>query len=114
MGFGSKWIGYIQWHISTTSFSMNINGSPTSFFQSTRGLHQRDPLSPYLFVMGIKTFSLLIDKAKREDYLSGYNIKTRNGTMTNISHLLFVDDTLVFYKDFEDEMLYLSRILLFF
>ena len=48
MGFGSKWIGWKQWCISTTSFSMIINGSLAGFFKSTRGLWQGDPLSPYL------------------------------------------------------------------
>ena len=43
MGFGSKWIGWIRWCISTTCFSILINGSPSAFFQSSRGLRQGDP-----------------------------------------------------------------------
>ena len=35
-------------------------------------------------------------------FLIGYNIKGRNGVDTNISHLLFADDTLVCYKDTEE------------
>ena len=61
MGFGSKWIGWIQWCIFTASFSVIINGSPVGFFKSTRGLCQGDPLSLYLFVLGMEVFSILID-----------------------------------------------------
>ncbi|RVW77035.1 Guanine nucleotide exchange factor SPIKE 1 [Vitis vinifera] len=63
MGFGEKWAGWIRWCISTASFSVMINGSPVGFFQSTRGLRQGDPISPYLFVLGMEALSCLINKA---------------------------------------------------
>ena len=47
-------------------------------------------------------------------FLSSYNIKGRNGAAINTSHLLFVDDTLVFCKDSEEQILFLSWILLYF
>ena len=47
-------------------------------------------------------------------FLLGYEIRGRNGATMNISHLVFVNDTLVFCKDFEEQMMFLSWILLCF
>ena len=93
---------------------MLINGSLVGFFSSTRGLRQGDPLSPYLFVLGIEVFSLLTDKVVSGGFLTGYTLKGRNGEAVTVSHLLFTDDTLVFCKDSENQMVYLSWILLYF
>ena len=62
MGFGRKWIGWIHWCISTTLFFVLINGNLGGFLKSSRGLRQGDPLSPYLFVLGMEVFSMLIKK----------------------------------------------------
>ena len=65
MGFGEKWADWISWCISTMSFLVLVNGSPSGFFVSNRGLRQGDPLSPYFFVIGMETLSSLINRAKR-------------------------------------------------
>ena len=114
IGFGERWIGWIKWFISTASFSILINGSPTGFFNSYRGLRQGDPLSPYLFVLGMEAFYLVIDKAVSAGYLSGYKFRGRKGSKGKVTHLLFAYDTLVFCKDSEDQMVYLSWILAWF
>ena len=71
MGFGAKWISWIQWCIGTVSFSILINGTPSGFFQSSRGLRQGDPLSPYLFVIVMEALSCLLKRAKEEGFLPG-------------------------------------------
>ena len=75
MGFGERWIEWIKWCITTVSFSVIVNGSPIGYFKSTRGLRQGDPLSPYLFVLGMEVFSILINKAASGGFLSSFNLK---------------------------------------
>ena len=59
----------------------------------------------------MEAFSLLVDKAAERGFISSYKFKGWNGLERQITHLLFVDDTLVFCKDMEDQMAYLSWIL---
>ena len=110
MRFGAKWRSCI----STAKFSVLVNGVPAGFFSSSKGLRQGDPLSPYLFVMGIEVLSALIRRAVEEGFISGCNIRRGSGPVANISHLLFADDTIVFYEAKKEDMTYLSWILCWF
>ena len=91
-----------------------VNGSPAGFFRSSRGLRQGDPLSSYLFVLGKKVFSILIEKATAKGFLTGYRFARRNGETLHKTHLLFVDDTMVFCNDSEEQLVSLCWILLWF
>ena len=114
MGFGERWIKWIDWCISTVKFSVLINGSPSDFFQSSRGLRQGDPLSLYLFVIAMEVFSSMLRRAISGSYLSGWKVSGRRGEGMQISHLLFADDTLVFCEESLDQMTYLSWLLMWF
>ena len=85
MGFGAKWISWIQWCIGTVSFSVLINGTPSRFFQSSQGLRQGDPLSPYLFVIVMEALSCLLKRVKKRGFLSGWQLSDRGSAGVEIT-----------------------------
>ena len=95
-------------------FFVLVNGSPSDFFQSSRGLRQGDPLSSYLFVIAMLVFSYLLRRAISGGHLSSWQVRDKSGDGIPISHLLFACDTLVFCEASQDQMTYLSRLLMWF
>ncbi|RVW46135.1 Transposon TX1 uncharacterized 149 kDa protein [Vitis vinifera] len=114
MGFGSKWVGWMWSCISSAKFSVMVNGVPAGFFPSSKGLRQGDPLSPYLFVVGMEVLDVLIRKAVEGGFLSGCNIRGGSESPLHISHLFFADDTIIFCEARKDHLTHLSWILFWF
>eukprot|EP00253_Pinus_taeda_P033369 PITA_33369 len=92
MGFNAAFISTIAACISRPWISPLINGRPCEAFQSSRGLRQGCPLSPYLFILMAESFSSALGHNRRVGLISG--IKFGNG-VKNINHSQFVDDTLL-------------------
>jgi hypothetical protein len=88
LGFHSRWINWVRLCISTSSFSVLLNGSPFGLFFPSRGLRQSDPLSPFLFIIGSKVISKLLFGS-----LQGFKIAR---ACSPLNHLLFADDLIIF------------------
>ena len=95
MGFENHWIQLIYGCISSVSYSILVNGEPHGDIKPTRGLRQGDPLSPYLFLLVSKGLNSLIQQAVVAGDIRRFSLYC-NGSQ--ISHLFFVDDTLLFCK----------------
>ncbi|XP_020254066.1 uncharacterized protein LOC109831138 [Asparagus officinalis] len=94
LGFPVNFINWIMVCISTPKFSLSLNGTLHGYFKGKRGLRQCDPISPYLFNLGMEFLSRRLDLLKEN---RSFKYHPGCGKL-KISHLMFVDDLLLFSK----------------
>ena len=95
MGFSDRWIERVMICVTTSSFSVLVNGKPYGNILPSRGFRQGDPLSPYLFLLCAEGFTSLLAHIKLEGRINGVSIYRR---APKVSNLLFADDSLLFYR----------------
>lgn len=83
MGFSPTWIQLVMLCVSSMTYSFKLNGEPVGYIQPGRGIRQRDPLWPYLFVMCAKGFSALLTRAESQGAYRGsrWDPKARASTI---------------------------------
>jgi hypothetical protein len=91
-----------------------INGVPSGFYRSSRGVHQGDPLSPFLFVLVMEAFSKMLGAFISRVLISGFTVGSSELNRVNVSHLLFADNTLVFCGANESQIWHLGALLICF
>ncbi|GJU71070.1 RNA-directed DNA polymerase, eukaryota, reverse transcriptase zinc-binding domain protein [Tanacetum coccineum] len=77
MGFGIKWRKWIDSCLSSASILILVNGSPSKEFKMEMGLHQGDPLSPFLFFMVAEALQISILEACVKGPFKGVGKKMR-------------------------------------
>lgn len=92
-GFDIGWINRVMECVHTVSFSVLVNDKPSTDFSPQLGIHQGDPLSPYLFILCAKDFAHLIRAAEERGSLRGIRVAP---TTPSVSYLLFANDCIIF------------------
>nr|GEU72415.1 hypothetical protein [Tanacetum cinerariifolium] len=93
-GFHPRMIGWIMECVTFTSFSLSINGYLHGYFKGKRGLHQGDPMSPYLFTLVMEVFTLMLKRRDRDSNCFTYH---RYCSKLNIINLCFDDASFFFF-----------------
>ena len=98
IGFGNRLLSWIKWCVSTTSFLVLFSSSHVGFFQSSRGLRQGDPISPYLFVIGMEALGMLVQRAVEGNFLYGSRVTIRGGEGRGRSFPIYFTQMTPFYS----------------
>ncbi|KAA3470621.1 reverse transcriptase [Gossypium australe] len=93
LGFCEVWISLVIRCISSVSYSVILNGEKEEQFRPSMGLRQGDPLSPYLFLIYVEGFSMLLHIAKEEER---HNRARIGRGRLEVSYLFFLDDSILF------------------
>ena len=111
MGFRDRWRRWLKTCVSTIRFSVLVNGSPSGFFGSSRGLRQGNPLSPLLFLLIMEVLSRILKKTEEGGFIQCFHVGPINSTSIRVSHLLFVNDTILFSDASREQILSIRLVL---
>jgi hypothetical protein len=70
MGFRDMLLACIYALLSIDSTCVLLNGYPGSCVANRRGLWQRDPLSPQLFILAMEVLHFMLERATQEGQLA--------------------------------------------
>lgn len=80
--------------ITSTRYHIQWNGAPLSKVRPSRGVHQGDPLSPYLFIHYLEHLSRLLEEVVWDKKIHPIGFRGQ----IRISHLFFANDIFLFTK----------------
>jgi hypothetical protein len=95
LGFHRLWVEMVMRLVTTVSFSVLFNGEHLEEFAPSRGIRQGDPISPYLFLSAAEGLSCRLKSRVESSSLSGIKVAP---SAPMVCHLLFADDSLLFFK----------------
>ncbi|XP_022024386.1 uncharacterized protein LOC110924699 [Helianthus annuus] len=88
-------VEWIMMCVTTTSYSLCVNGNVHGYFKGKRGLRQGDPLSPYLFTLVMEILTCILQQAARIDKSFKFHNKCEK---QRIIILCFADDLFLFAR----------------
>jgi hypothetical protein len=94
LGLSPELGGYVMRLVTSVSFSVLFNEDSLDSFTPSRGIRQSDPISPYLSVSATEGLSCLLKSRDQSSVLKGIIVAP---SALMVSHLLFTDDSLLFF-----------------
>ncbi|XP_074305620.1 uncharacterized protein LOC141640841 [Silene latifolia] len=94
MGFPANFTQFFMQCMTTSSYSLALNGSIFGLFKGQRGRRQGDPLSPFIFTICLEYLSRILRVVQKLEKYKFHPLCNR----VKLSHLCFADDLILFCK----------------
>ncbi|XP_020112123.1 uncharacterized protein LOC109726747 [Ananas comosus] len=92
LGASNKWCGWIDQCIFNAKVAILVNGAPSKWIKTKRGLRQGDPLSPYLFLLVAEGPARVTNRAVCNNLLMGLGPTATS----KVAIIQYADDTIFF------------------
>nr|XP_043616225.1 uncharacterized protein LOC122588158 [Erigeron canadensis] len=89
-------VNWIMTCVTSTKFSICLNGTVHGYFRGGGGLRQGDSISAYLFTLVIEAFNLIMSKNIEESKEYQFHFGCKE---LKLSHMCFADDLLALCKE---------------
>lgn len=96
ISFARDWVSKLIESVWSIKYLVKCNSRLSDFLIPSKGFHQVDPLSPYLFLFCMDVLSRLLLNAQNNGMIMGIQV---NQYSPHINHLFFNDDALLFIKN---------------
>jgi hypothetical protein len=111
-GMDERVISWIMQLVMSGSTAINVNGEVGSYFRSSCGVRQGDPISPLLFNLAVDALAAILEKAKIAGHITGVVGHLIAGG--GVTHLQYADDTMILVEGSDLDIINLKFLLLCF